>query len=108
MVGSAVVRNLRANGYTNIVTHPRAVLDLIDQRSVKNFLKYETTDVVVDCAAKVGGIHSNNVYRADFIYNNLQIQNNLIHYSSLYGIKKLLFLGSVCIYPKFTDQPILV
>ena len=106
MVGSAVVRNLRANGYTNIVTHPRAVLDLIDQRSVKNFLKYENPDVVVDCAAKVGGIHSNNVYRADFIYNNLQIQNNLIHYSSLYGIKKLLFLGSVCIYPKFTDQPI--
>ena len=106
MVGSAVVRNLRANGYTNIVTHPRAVLDLIDQRSVKNFLKYENPDVVVDCAAKVGGIHSNNVYRADIIYNNLQIQNNLIHYSSLYGIKKLLFLGSVCIYPKFTDQPI--
>tara|TARA_Y100000593_G_scaffold14582_6_gene27908 strand:+ start:282 stop:1247 length:966 start_codon:yes stop_codon:yes gene_type:complete len=106
MVGSAVVRNLRANGYTNIVTHPRAVLDLIDQRSVKNFLKYENPDVVVDCAAKVGGIHSNNVYRADFIYNNLQIQNNLIHYSSLYSIKKLLFLGSVCIYPKFTDQPI--
>ena len=66
MVGSAVVRNLRANGYTNIVTHPRAVLDLIDQRSVKNFLKYENPDVVVDCAAKVGGIHSNNVYNLLF------------------------------------------
>ena len=106
MVGSAVVRNLKKRGYTNIITRPRVVLDLLDQRSVKSFIKYEQPEVVIDCAAKVGGIHSNNIYRADFIYNNLQIQNNLINFSAIYGVKKLLFLGSVCIYPKFTDQPI--
>ncbi len=106
MVGSAIVRNLKKRGYTNIITRPRVVLDLLDQRSVKSFIKYEQPEVVIDCAAKVGGIHSNNIYRADFIYNNLQIQNNLINFSAIYGVKKLLFLGSVCIYPKFTDQPI--
>lgn len=106
MVGSAVVRNLKARGYTNILTPHRLDLDLMKQYQVEGWISDKRPEVIIDCAAKVGGIHSNNVYRAEFIYNNLQIQNNLIHYSYLYGIKKLIFLGSVCIYPKFTDQPI--
>ena len=106
MVGSAVLENLKSKGYENLITKTRKELDLTNQLEVKEFFKECWPDVVVDCAAKVGGIHSNNVYRAEFIYNNLQIQNNLIHYSHEYQIDKLLFLGSVCIYPKFTDQPI--
>jgi len=106
MVGSAILRNLKSKGYTKLFTVTKNLLDLTDQQAVKEFLSKAKVDVVIDCAAKVGGIHSNNVYRADFIYNNLQIQNNLVHYSHLYGVKKLLFLGSVCIYPKFVDQPI--
>ena len=106
MVGSAIVRNLKANGYTNILTKDRSDLDLTHQDAVKEYIRDEKPHLVINCAAKVGGIHSNNVYRADFIYSNLQIQNNLIHFSHLYGVKKLLFLGSSCIYPKFTDQPI--
>ena len=106
MVGSAIVRNLKANGYANILTKDRSDLDLTHQDAVKEYIRDEKPDLVINCAAKVGGIHSNNVYRADFIYSNLQIQNNLIHFSHLYGVKKLLFLGSSCIYPKFTDQPI--
>lgn len=106
MVGSAIIRQLQSNGYENIVTQNRDKLDLVDQNQVRNFLFHEKPDVVIDCAAKVGGIHSNNTYRADFIYENLQIQNNLIHFSHLNDVKKLLFLGSSCIYPKFADQPI--
>ena len=106
MVGSAIVRNLKANGYANILTKDRSDLDLTHQDAVKEYIRDEKPDLVINCAAKVGGIHSNNVYRADIIYSNLQIQNNLIHFSHLYGVKKLLFLGSSCIYPKFTDQPI--
>ena len=106
MVGSAIVRALESYGYSNILTKNRSDLDLLSQRQVEEFIYYEKPDVVIDCAAKVGGIHSNNTYRADFIYSNLQIQNNLIHYSHKHEVKKLLFLGSSCIYPKFTDQPI--
>jgi len=106
MVGSAIVRALKVAGYENILTQERSELDLCHQQKVRDFFFFEKPDVVVNCAAKVGGIHSNNTYRADFIYSNLQIQNNLIHFSHLYDVKKLLFLGSSCIYPKFTDQPI--
>jgi GDP-L-fucose synthase len=106
MVGSAIVRALQSHGHSNILTKNRSDLDLLSQRQVEEFIFYEKPDIVIDCAAKVGGIHSNNTYRADFIYSNLQIQNNLIHYSHKHGVKKLLFLGSSCIYPKFTDQPI--
>ena len=106
MVGSAIVRALKSAKYQNILTKERSELDLIDQQSVRNYFSHERPEVVINCAAKVGGIHSNNTYRADFIYSNLQIQNNLIHFSHLHDVKKLLFLGSSCIYPKFTDQPI--
>lgn len=106
MVGSAVVRNLEAKGYTKILTPHRGYLDLMKQYQAEGWISEQRPKVIIDCAAKVGGIHSNNVYRAEFIYRNLQIQNNLIHYAHLYGIEKLIFLGSVCIYPKFTDQPI--
>jgi len=106
MVGSAILRNLKSKGYANTFTATKDVLDLTNQQATDEFFSKVPIDVVIDCAAKVGGIHSNNVYRADFIYNNLQIQNNLIHCSYLHGVKKFLFLGSVCIYPKFVDQPI--
>ena len=106
MVGSAIVRALKSAGYEHILTQERSELDLTVQDHVREYIFYQKPDVVINCAAKVGGIHSNNIYRADFIYSNLQIQNNLIHFSHLYDVKKLLFLGSSCIYPKFTDQPI--
>jgi GDP-L-fucose synthase len=106
MVGSAILRALEEKGYGNILTAERSVLNLCAQSDVHNYLWSQTPDVVIDAAAKVGGIHANDTYRADFIYENLQIQNNLIHSSHLLGISKLLFLGSVCIYPKFSDQPI--
>jgi len=106
MVGSAVLENLKSKGYENLITKTRQELDLTNQSETEGFFKQYWPSVVIDCAAKVGGIHSNNVYRAEFIYDNLQIQSNLIHYSHEYQIDKLLFLGSVCIYPKFTDQPI--
>ena len=106
MVGSAIVRRLKSLGYENILTVTKKFLDLTRQEHVEKFFWQNKPDVVIDCAAKVGGIHANNTYRADFIYNNLQIQNNLIHTSHTYGVKKLLFLGSSCIYPKFADQPI--
>ncbi len=106
MVGSAVVRSLKLSGYENILTQERSNLDLTSQEQVREYILDQKPDIVINCAAKVGGIHSNNVYRADFIYSNLQIQNNLIHFSHIHGVKKLLFLGSSCIYPKFTDQPI--
>jgi GDP-L-fucose synthase len=106
MVGSAIMRRLAHNGYENIITISHGELDLTNQGRVVRFFRSKKPDVVIDCAAKVGGIHANSTYRADFIYNNLQIQNNLIHTSYEFKVKKLLFLGSSCIYPKFADQPI--
>jgi len=106
MVGSSILRKLRSEGYTNLCFSSRKDLDLTNQKETFQWFSDNKFDVVIDCAAKVGGIHANNTYRADFIYNNLQIQNNIIHASYKTKVKKLLFLGSVCIYPKFTDQPI--
>jgi GDP-L-fucose synthase len=106
MVGSAIMRKLIGKGYEDIITATHGELDLTNQSRVVKFFRATRPDVVVDCAAKVGGIHANNTYRADFIYNNLQIQNNLIHSSYEFEVEKLLFLGSSCIYPKFADQPI--
>lgn len=105
MVGSAIVRHLRENGYKNIIHKDLTELDLTDQSAVKIFFETEKPDYVFLAAAKVGGIHANNTYRAQFIYENLQIQNNIIHQSYLNGVKKLLFLGSSCIYPKNCPQP---
>jgi len=106
MVGSAIVRTLKGLGFRNIVTRSRDQLDLRDQAAVNAFYQKERVDVVVVAAAKVGGIHANNNYPADFIYENLCIQNNLIGLAHEAGIKRLLFLGSSCIYPKLADQPI--
>ena len=106
MVGSAILRKLRKNGIQNIVTRNKSDLDLTDQSSVRNFLQEEKPDFVVIAAAKVGGIFANNTFPADFIYQNLMIQTNLISESFLAGINSLLFLGSSCIYPKNAQQPI--
>ena len=105
MVGSSIVRNLQAKGFSNIVTRTHAELDLIDQQSVKVFFEHEKPDQVYLAAAKVGGIHANNTFPAEFIYDNLMVQNNVIHQAFLSGVKKLLFLGSSCIYPKLAEQP---
>ncbi|AHJ13725.1 GDP-L-fucose synthase family protein [Sulfurospirillum multivorans] len=105
LVGSAIVKNLTCKGYTNIITRTHAELDLTHQEAVKSFFEQEKPEYVFLAAAKVGGIVANNTYRADFIYENLQIQNNVIHQSYVQGVKKLLFLGSTCIYPKNTPQP---
>ncbi len=105
MVGSAIVRNLEAKGYTNIVTRTHAQMDLTDQQAVKAFFGQEKPDQVYLAAAKVGGIHANNTFPAEFIYDNLMVQNNVIHQAFLSGVKKLLFLGSSCIYPKLAPQP---
>jgi GDP-L-fucose synthase len=106
MVGSAIVRKLKGLGYDNILTVEKNLLDLTRQESVEKWFWQNKPQVVVDCAAKVGGIFANNKYRADFIYSNLQIQSNLIKCSHTYNVEKFLFLGSSCIYPKFADQPI--
>lgn len=106
MVGSAIHRNLIDNGYTNIVTRTLEELDLTNQQAVIDFFKNEKPEYVVLAAAKVGGIVANNTYRAEFIYENIQIQNNVIHQSYVHGVKKLLFLGSSCIYPKNAPQPL--
>ena len=106
MVGSAIVRNLQANGCTNILTRTHAEMDLTDQLAVKNFFEQERPDQVYLAAAKVGGIHANNTFPAEFIYSNLMVQNNVIHQAFISGVKKLLFLGSSCIYPKMALQPI--
>ena len=106
MVGSAIVRELVLQGYTNIVNRTHAELDLINQKDVAEFFKLEKPDVVYLAAAKVGGIYANNTYPADFIYQNLMIQTNVIHQAFINGVKRLLFLGSSCIYPKFASQPI--
>ena len=106
MVGSSIVRTLKSNGYKNILVRSRLDLNLTDQSDVNFFFKKEKPDQVYLAAAKVGGIHANNTYPAEFIYNNLIIQANVIHAAFKYGTKKLLFLGSSCIYPKFSKQPI--
>ncbi|MFZ4456103.1 MAG: GDP-L-fucose synthase family protein [Bacteroidales bacterium] len=107
MVGSAIIRNLSQAGYSNIITRTSKELNLINQADVEVFFETEKPDYVVLAAAKVGGIVANNVYRAQFIYENLMIQNNVIHSAHKNGVKKLLFLGSSCIYPRLAPQPIL-
>lgn len=106
MVGSAIVRNLVDKGYDQIITRSSKELDLRNQQAVADFFAEEKPDYVFLAAAKVGGIVANNTYRADFIYENLAIQNNIIHNSYLNGVKKLMFLGSSCIYPKMAPQPL--
>ncbi|MGG7073566.1 GDP-L-fucose synthase [Campylobacter sp. 9BO] len=106
LAGSAIVKNLKSKGYFNIITRTHAELDLINQKAVEEFFKKEKPEYVVLAAAKVGGIVANNTYRADFIYENLAIQNNVIHQSYIHRVKKLLFLGSTCIYPVNAPQPI--
>ena len=106
MVGSALVRCLRAQGYSKILTRSRDELDLLDQQAVRNFLITEKPDYIFIAAAKVGGIHANNVYRADFLYQNLMIEANLIHGAHLAGVQQLMFLASSCIYPRDCPQPI--
>ena len=106
MVGSAVVRKLRENGFINIITRPSSELDLTNQKNVHDFLQEARLDYVVIAAAKVGGIHANNSYPAEFIYQNLLIEVNLIHGAYLAGVNNLLFLGSSCIYPSKSLQPI--
>lgn len=106
MVGSAIMRCLERNGFTNFVVRTSKELDLRNQQAVFDFLTTEKPDYVFLAAAKVGGIVANNTYRADFIYENLAIQNNVIHGSYLAGVKKLMFLGSSCIYPKLAPQPL--
>ena len=105
LVGSAIVNNLQSKGYINLVFRTHAELDLTNQLAVDNFFSKEKPEYVILAAAKVGGIVANNRYRADFIYENIMIQNNVIHQSYLHGVKKLLFLGSTCIYPKNAPQP---
>jgi GDP-L-fucose synthase len=106
MVGSAIVRELQNNGFHNIVTKTSKELDLRSQDAVRSFYETEKPQYVFVAAAKVGGIHANNVYRAEFLYDNLMIQNNLIHFAYESGVNKLLFLGSSCIYPKLAEQPL--
>lgn len=105
LVGSAILKNLQNRGYTNIITRTHTELDLTNQAQVASFFEEQKPEYVFLAAAKVGGIVANNVYRADFIYENMMIQNNVIHQSYLHNVKKLLFLGSTCIYPKNTPQP---
>lgn len=105
MVGSAIVRKLEEKGCNNIVTRTHAELDLTNQYAVREFFQGENIDCVVLAAAKVGGIHANNEYPAEFIYQNLMIEANVVHEAYASGVKKLLFLGSSCIYPKLVEQP---
>ncbi|MCC6684444.1 MAG: GDP-L-fucose synthase [Bacteroidia bacterium] len=106
MVGSAVYRKLQKEGFTNLITRSSSELDLRNQAAVADFFAAEKPDYVFLAAAKVGGIVANNTYRADFIYENLMIQNNVIHQSYVHGVKKLMFFGSSCIYPKMAPQPL--
>lgn len=105
MVGSAIVRNLQSRGYKNIVTRTHAQMDLTDQAAVKAFFEQEKPDQVYLAAARVGGIYANNTFPAEFIYDNLMVQNNVIHQAFVNGVRKLLFLGSSCIYPRLAPQP---
>lgn len=106
MVGSAILRKLQNEGYHNLVLRSSSELDLRNQQAVAEFFEAEQPEYVFLAAAKVGGIHANNVYRAEFLYDNLMIQNNVIHNAYVSGVKKLLFLGSSCIYPKLAPQPL--
>ena len=106
LVGSALMRGLERHGYSNIVTREFPGLNLVNQQEAEQVFMEEKPEYVFLAAARVGGIMANNTYRADFIYDNIQIQNNIIHYSHKYGVKKLLFLGSSCIYPKNAPQPL--
>lgn len=106
MVGSAIARRLASAGYTNLVTRTHAALDLIDQTLVTQFLEHEKPDYIFLAAAKVGGIHANNTYRAEFIYQNLMMEANIVHAAWQAGVQRLLFLGSSCIYPRDCPQPI--
>lgn len=106
LVGSAIVRNLEERGYTNIICRTHKELDLTRQTDVEKFFEEEKPEYVFLAAAKVGGIQANNTKPAEFIYENLMIESNIIHSAYKYGVKKLLFLGSSCIYPKFANQPI--
>jgi len=105
MVGSAIVRRLRALGYDNILTAGRDELNLLDQQAVHAWFRSRAIDQVYLAAAKVGGIHANNTFPADFIYENLMIEANIVHAAHIHGVQKLLFLGSSCIYPKYAEQP---
>ena len=105
LVGSAICKKLQQQGFTQLIAKTRAELDLLDAKAVGQFFAQEKPEYVFDAAAKVGGIHANDSYPAEFLYQNLQIQNNLIHQAYLANVKKLLFLGSSCIYPKFAPQP---
>lgn len=105
MVGSAIVRRLGQAGYTNIITQPHDVLDLTNQAAVRDFFQAQRPDYVFLAAARVGGIHANNTYRADFIYQNLMIEANVVHQAYEAGVKRMLFLGSSCIYPRECAQP---
>lgn len=106
MVGSGLERKFRSEGYNNIITRNSSELDLRNQQAVNDFFELEKPDYVILAAAKVGGIHANNTYRAEFIYDNLMMEANIIHASYLNNVKKLLFLGSSCIYPKMAPQPL--
>ncbi|MES2732758.1 MAG: GDP-L-fucose synthase [Bacteroidota bacterium] len=106
MVGSAILRRLQAEGFSNFVLRTSKDLDLRNQQAVKEFFNKEQPTYVFLAAAKVGGIHANNTYRGDFLYENLMIQNNVIHQAYISGVKKLMFLGSSCIYPKLAPQPL--
>ena len=106
LVGSAIVRKLKDQGYSNILTRDRKRLDLTNSLQVKEFFETHQVDYVFDAAARVGGIHANDAYSAEFIYQNTMIQTNLIHWAYKYFVKKFVFLGSVCIYPKFAETPV--
>src|SRR4029077_816954 len=106
MVGSAIVRRLKAEGFSNLVTRDRSELDLTDESAVRKSFAKEKPAIVIDAAAKVGGIKANNDFPVEFLLGNLRIQNNVIHSAYDSGVRKLLFLGSSCIYPKFAPQPI--
>ncbi len=106
LVGSAIVRSLQAKGYTNVIGRTHKELDLLSQQAVRDFFEKERPDVVVLAAAKVGGINANNTAPAEFAYENMQIQCNVIQCCHEYKVKKLLFLGSTCIYPRMAPQPI--
>ena len=105
MVGSAIIRELANQGQSNVVVRPQAVLDLTNQQAARTFFNVERPDQVYLAAAKVGGIHANNTYPAEFIYQNLMMEANIIHEAFKHGVQKLLFLGSSCIYPKLVEQP---
>ncbi|SMM98937.1 GDP-L-fucose synthetase [uncultured Candidatus Thioglobus sp.] len=105
LVGSAIIRQLKSRGFDNLITRTHSQLDLINQAQVQDFFAQEKPDYVILAAAKVGGIHANNVYPADFIYQNMMIEANIIHCAYQHKVKRLLFLGSTCIYPKAVEQP---